>query len=234
MTARPSTTGRKTKLSVLAAAALMALSGCGSLHPGVAAVVGSTTITHDTVDGLAEALCTANVKGSEASGQSQEFATRGTRQGALQVLLEARLSKLFGESRGVEPDHALVSQAIAQNQPLIQALPADERDDYQEALRQFAEGQVMLIEIGRQSLEDQGQKNVSDDEALAEGQKLRSKFVDGLDVEVDPRYGTFTNDTLKPGGTSLSVAESDVARSSDQAQPGNAYVSALPASQRCS
>ncbi|HET8718876.1 MAG TPA: hypothetical protein VFM50_14115 [Nocardioidaceae bacterium] len=230
----PRRASRTRRLAGLAAAAALLLSGCGGLHPGAAAVVGSTTIGHESVDDLAAALCTANVKGAQASGAPQDFATRGTRQGALQILLDARLSHLFGEARGVEPDSALVSQALAQNEPLIQALPAEQRDAYREALREYASGQVMLIEIGRQSLREQGKTGVTDDEALAEGQRLRQKFVQDLDIEVDPRYGDYTNGTLKPGGSSLSVAESKSARAGDTAQPGPAFVAALPASQRCS
>lgn len=229
-----SKTGRRTKLAALAATAVVGLTGCGALHPGVAAVVGSSTITHGAVDGLAEALCTANVKGAEARGDTRDFATRGTREGALQVLLEARLSQLFGKQRGVNPNRQMVSQALAQNEDLIAALPESERDDYRDALKQYAEGQLMLIQIGRSSLESQGRTGVTDDQALAEGQRLRGKFVKNLDVEIDPRYGTFAGGTLKPGGTSLSVAQSERARAGDKAEPAPDFVSGLPSSQRCS
>lgn len=218
----------------LAAGAVVALSGCGALHPGTAAVIGSTTISHDNVDGLAEALCTANVKGAQAQGDSRQFATRGTREGALQVLLESRLSQLFGEEKGVDPNRQMVSQALAQNETLIADLPASEREDYREALEEYAEGQLMLIEIGRQSLEEQGTSDVTDDKAIAEGQRLRGEFTENLDVEIDPRYGSFTDNTLKPGGTSLSVAQSADARAGDKPQPGADFISALPSSQRCS
>lgn len=234
MSARSTRSGRTRKLSALAVIAAVTLSGCGGLHPGVAAVVGPTTISHDSVDGLAEALCTANVKGAEAAGQTREFTSRGTREGALQVLLESRLSELFGEEESVEPDWQMVSQAVAQNRSLIEALPENERDDYRDALKDYAAGQLMLIEVGRRSLQEQGGTDVSDDQAIAEGQRLRGDFVEGLDVEIDPRYGTFADDTLKPGGTSLSVAESERARAGQKAEPGTSFVAGLPSSQRCS
>ncbi|HET6625218.1 MAG TPA: hypothetical protein VFG63_02410 [Nocardioidaceae bacterium] len=234
MSVRPTRLGRKTKLSALAAAAVVALSGCGALHPGAAAVVGSTTISHDAVDGLAAALCTANVKGAEAGGQATQFSTRSNREGALQVLLESRLSHLFGEKRDVEANRQTVSQALAQNETVIQALPEDESADYRQALKDYAEGQLMLVEIGRKSLQDQGKTGVTEDQALAEGHKLRNKFAKSLDVEIDPRYGNFSDGTLKSGGTSLSVAESDDARAGEKAEPAADFVSGLPASQRCS
>ncbi len=234
MIVRSIRSGRKTRLSALAAAAIVALTGCGALHPGAAAVVGSSTISHETVDGLAQALCTANVEGAKAAGQTREFTTRGTREGALQVLLEARLSQLFGEEEGVDPSRQLVSQAIAQNEELIDALPEDERDAYRDALQEYAEGQLMLVAIGRASLEEQGAADVTDDQAIAEGQRLRGEFVQTLDVEVDPRYGTFAEDALQPGAMALSVAESDRARAGAKATPGDGFVSGLPMTQRCS
>jgi hypothetical protein len=226
--------GRKAAVSVLVTAALVALSGCGAVHPGAAAVVDSTTISHDTVDGLAQALCTANVAGAEAAGQAQKFTTRGTREGALQVLLDARISQLFGEAENVQPSQQMVSQALDQNRDLIEALPEDERDAYRDALKEYAEGQLMLVEIGRTSLEEQGAAEVPDDQAIAEGQRLRGEFVQTIDVEVDPRYGSFTDDTLQAGGSALSVAQSERARAGDQAQPGSDFVDGLPISQRCS
>jgi hypothetical protein len=234
VTVRSIKSGRKTKGVVLAAAALVALTGCGSLHPGAAAVVDSTTISHQTVDSLAEALCTANLEGAKAAGQSRDFSTRSTREGALQVLLEAQLSQVFGAEENVKPNRQMVSQALSQNKDLIDALPEDEQDAYRDALKQYAEGQLMLVEIGRASLEDKGQTNVPDDQAIAEGQRLRSEFVKTIDVEVDPRYGSFSKDTLQPGGTSLSVAQSGSARSGEKAEPGADFVSGLPGTQRCS
>jgi hypothetical protein len=231
---RSTKSGRKTKGVVLAAAAMVALTGCGALHPGAAAVVDSTTISHDTVDSLAEALCTANLEGAKAAGQARDFSTRSTRESALQVLLEAQLSHVFGEEENVQPNRQLVSQALAQNKDLIDALPEDEQDAYRDALEEYASGQLMLVEIGRASLEEQGQDNVPDDQAIAEGQRLRSEFVKTIDVEVDPRYGTFSKDTLQPGGTSLSVAQSENARAGDKAEPGTDFVSGLPGTQRCS
>jgi hypothetical protein len=234
VTVRSIKSGRKAGVSVLITAAMVALSGCGAVHPGAAAVVGSTTISHDTVDGLAQALCTANVAGAEAAGQTRQFTTRGTREGALQVLLDARLSQLFGEEENVEPNQQMVSQALAQNRDLIAALPEDERDAYRDALKEYAEGQLMLVEIGRASLEEQGAADVPDDQAIAEGQRLRGEFVQSLDVEVDPRYGSFTDDTLQAGDSALSVAQSERARAGDRAQPGTDFVDGLPISQRCS
>jgi len=226
---------RTLRWSVLAAAAMVVLTGCGALHPGVAAVIGSVTIPHQRVDDVARALCSANIKGAESQGQeAPELATRGVRQGALQILLDSELSQLFGDKMGVEANQQQVSQALAQSAQGIAMLPEDQRDDFTEALTGYASGQLILIEVGRQSLEGQGAADVTDEQANAEGMRLRGQFVKTLDVEVDPRYGTFENDTLKAGGTALSVAASAGARAGDKAEPAVGFVTALPSSQRCS
>lgn len=226
---------RNTRLSLLAAAVLVAVTGCGSLNPGAAAVVGSTNISHEEVDDVARALCAANISGAEAQGQPPpELPSRGARQSAVQVLVDTELSQQFGEARGVEASRRQVSQALAQNEQGLALLPADRRADFEHALEEYAEGQLMLIEIGRSSLEEQGQSEVSNDQALAEGQRLRNEWVESIDVEVDPRYGSFAEGTVQAGGTSLSVPASDDARAADSANPSQTFVSALPESQKCS
>lgn len=219
---------RKVKLAALAAGMTL-LAGCG-MHPGAAAVVGSETITQQQVDDVAEAVCSANVATAQAQGQAiQGLPARGAREVALQILLETELSQQFGEHEGVEADQQKVAQALAQNETGINMLPADQRDDFRNALRNYAEGQLMLIEIGRKSLGG----DVSDDQAIAEGTRLRKQYVDSLDVEVDPRYGSFEKGAFKRGGDQLSVAASEQARRGDKAQPDATFVSELPASQRC-
>lgn len=217
------------KISGIAAAAALVLSGCGVVHPGAAAVAGSDTITDSQVDDVALALCSANT----ANG-GQAVPSRGARQGALSVLLRSAISRQFGADEGVQPDQRQVSQALSQNDAAISALPASQRDDFRKALREYAEGQLMVIAVGKRVLKQQGQAKGTNDQALAEGNKLRTKFADSLDVEVDPRYGTFVDGDLKPGGGSLSVAVSSHATDGTKADPSAPWVAALPAAQKCS
>jgi hypothetical protein len=224
---------RITKVSAIAAAAAFALSGCG-VHPGAAAVVGSTTITEDQVDAVAQGLCSANVGGAAASGQpAQDLASRGARQGALQVLLESELSRQLGEERGVEPDQEQVSAALARNEQGLALLPEDQRPAFRQALEHYAEGQLMLVEAGRQALREQGQAAPTDDQALAEGMKLRTAYAKTIDVEVDPRYGSYAKGTLHSDSGSLSIPVSARAFDGQSSDPSAAWVSALPASQKC-
>jgi hypothetical protein len=75
---------------------------------------------------------------------------------------------------------------------------------------------------------------VSDDDALSEGSKLRSKWARSVDVEVDPRYGTYAQGTLTPTSGSLSVPVSERATAGAKADPAATWVSGLPMSQKCS
>lgn len=232
----PPTRGRsRTKLSALAAACVLILTGCAELHPGSAAVVGSQSIPHDKVDELATALCSTNVASAEAQGQpAPELPSRGAREAALQILLDTALSQQFGEEAGVDPDQQMVSQALAQNEQGLALLPEGQREGFRVVLKEYAEGQLMLIEAGRQALESNGESEISDDQAIAEGQRLRTEFVEGIEVEVDPRYGSFIRGTVQPGASSLSVPVSDEAMAGARAEPAPAWVSGLPASQKCS
>lgn len=221
--------GRKVRLAALAAGMTM-LAACG-VHPGSAAVVGSDSISPQQVDDVAQAVCAANVAQAKLSNQPpQALGTRGAREFAIQILLESELSRQFGEHEGVQADQQRVAQALSQNEASIATLPADEQKTFRDALRHYIEGQLMLVEVGRDSL---GSDSVSDNKAIAEGMRLRQKWVKTIDVEVDPRYGSFTKGAFKRGGDSLSVAASKEAKAADFDQPDATYLGTLPASQQC-
>jgi hypothetical protein len=206
------------------------LAGSG-VHPGAAAVVGSDEISTSEVDDVAVAVCSANLASARASNATlPTLPTRGARQLAMQILLEGELSRQFGEHEGVSANQQQVSQALAQNEQGFAMLPADQRDDFKNALKQYAEGQLILLEIGKQKLG----KDASDNDAINEGKRLRDEYVKSLEVEIDPRFGRFENGAFKPGGTSLSVAQSSTARAGDRAKPADAFVAGLPSSQQCS
>jgi hypothetical protein len=225
---------RKVRVAALGAAAVMALAGCG-LTPGAAAVVGDETITTAELDDAAQALCAANIAGAEARGQSSPvLASRGARQGALQVLIESELTHQFAASRGVEPDQQQVSQAVEANQSALAMIPKSEREQFVELLRGFAEGQVMLLEIGRNALAEQGNEDPTEQEATAEGLRLRQQWAEQhSDVEVAPKYGAYEDGALRPGSGSLSIPVSERARAGAVADPPSGWVSELPASQTC-
>jgi hypothetical protein len=222
--------GRRVKLAALAAGATMLLAACG-MHPGAAAVVGSTTISHDQVDDVALAVCSANLAAAQMSNQPPPtIATRESREVALGILVDTQLSHQFGEHEGIEANPREVSQALAQNEAGLGMLPEDRRETFRTTLRDYAEGQLILIEAGRADIGEEA----TEEEVIQRGVELRREFVEALDVDVDPRYGRFEDGRFQRGGADLSVPASAEAVAGDQDRPGDAFVGRLPASQQCS
>lgn len=220
---------RLSRFTVLATAGVLALTGCGAVHPGAAAVVGQDTISQGQVDALAQGLCSAN------SGGGQLLPTREARQGALSVLLDTELSQQFAHKRGVTANQQQISQALASRSGAIAALPEDERPAFKDALVRFLEGQQMLMDIGRKSLQAQGKTNITPAQATAEGNRLRQQYVKTITVTVNPALGSFRRGTYQPATNngSLSVPASETARQGNSANPDASWVASLPASQQC-
>ena len=224
---------RSLRLPVLVAACAFVLSSCGN-HPGSAAVVGSERIGAGRLDEVASALCSAQ-RGSQQSGPTQELASRAARQGALDVLINGSLARQYGASQGVEPDQKKVSAALDSNAESIAAIPASRREAFRTTLRDYAEGQLMLVEIGRRALTASGARNVTEQQAVNEGVRLRDAWArKNVTVSVDPRYGRYTAGALRSTSGSLSAAVSSSAADGSKSQPSTSWVSSLPASQKCS
>jgi hypothetical protein len=230
-------TRAKVRLSTLVAGAFAAavLSGCGA-YPGAAAVVDGERISTDSVDDAAAALCSSTVSAAEAQGQPRpDLPSRGARSAAIQLLLDNELSRQFGEAEGIRVDQEAVSAALAQSAGQINLLPQPERAAFRALFKGFQESQSILDQAGTASLAEQGNGNPSPEEASAEGMRLRNEWADeqGIEVEVDPRFGEYANGTVTPKNGSLSIAASDRARQGASEEPGQAWTAGLPMSQKC-
>jgi SurA-like protein len=225
------TRSRTLKGSLTAVLAALALTAC-TAHPGSAAEVGSDRISDGHLDQVAQALCSAqNIQ----SGVPQPLSSRAARQGALSVLVNSELSLQYGRAKGIEPSQGQVSGAVAANQQTLNKLPTAERTAFEDTLRKYSEGQLILIEAGRRALASKGSAASSAQQALTAGQQVRDAWVRRhVDVNVDPRYGRFANGALQPASGSLSVAASSQAVAGASANPGPSWVRTLPANQKCS
>lgn len=226
-----SRTGRPVRVSVLAAGAALLLGGCG-LNPGAAAVVGDTTISDDQVDDAATALCAANIAGAAAQGQPKpELATRGARQAALSLLIDSELSHQYGEANGIDPARAELSNALAQNRQTIDALPEDRRDDFTELLRSYVEAQLIVQAAGRAA----AGPDAPPEQLAAAGTQQRNDWLaeQGIEVDLDPRFGAYRDGGIDGSGGSLSIAVSDRAAAGNSTEPSPEWVSGLPMSQKC-
>jgi hypothetical protein len=224
-----SRTGTTRRLLVVGVAGVAGclLSSCGS-HPGEAAVVGSQSISESRVDAVAAALCSAQAAAKTA------LSSRAARQGALDVLVQSSLSRQFAAARHATPDAAATSKAVASQQQTLDQLPASRRSAFRSVLQEYAEGQLGLATVGARALAQAGTAKVTQDQALAEGQRLRNAWVPGhVKVSVDPRFGRFSKLRLVGGSGSLSVPQSTSAVAGANGTPASSWVASLPASQQC-
>ncbi len=206
-----------------AALAVLLVTGCAQNAPGVAAQVGEDRITDEQVDELAEALCLLSTESPEGPVPNQQLRTQ-----ALQILLESELANDI-----IDPDAVDKEQLAATQQEAAasrDALPERLRAPFDDAVERFATGQLGLLALGRESLVDKGTEEPDDQAALAEGQRLRTRYARQLGVDVDPRFGTFERGQLQPSDGSLSVPVSEEAQAS--ATAGGAG-SDLPANLSC-
>ncbi len=214
---------------VAALSVALLLASCGGNAPGVAATVDGDRITDDKVDDFALVLCSLGGLPGTESGTP----TRTARFSSLQILLANELAADVGDVDEVE--QAGVRQTVESLAAARETVPAEVRDTFDEVVREFAAAQQAILELGRESLQAEGQggEAVNDEAAFAEGDRLRSEYAERADIEIDPRYGTVEDGILTPAGGSLSVAVSDLAVSGAAEQTEDGFVAQLPATQKC-
>jgi hypothetical protein len=226
---------RRAPLVALAAlGAALTLGGCGSLPPGAAAVVDGTTIKHSEVTDLAEAQC-AGIKQAARTGQAQEQVTPRKQlvQQALSLLMDVELSLKYAESVDVSPRPRQVAATYAQIEPLIETLPEQHRDYTSEVFRHWAEARDVLTQIGMRATGQQDTPANSQN-LINAGYERREPWLEKVEIHTDPRYGPAAGVAWPGGGDpSVSKAVSKYAKDADKDQPGQAFLSALPASQKC-
>ena len=221
--------------SVVAVLALTATAAC-STHPGDAAVVGSDHLSTSDIDDVAGALCAAQ-GASAQSGQAQQLPSRAARQGALRLLIDARLSASYGDALSVKPDQEQIDNAISSQEQTINAVKGKDRTVLRDTIVDVVKGQLILIEAGRRELVKRGAPaaQVTGDTALQAGTKLRNDWAaKHVDVSVDPRFGTYKQGGLQGSSGSLSVPATSRSKAGAAPQPSSSWVSALPAAQKCS
>lgn len=213
----------------LTALAVTSLTACSGPGPGVAADVEGTQISTSEVDDFALLLCSlGGVPGGE------EAATKSARQQALTLLIGNVVAFDLIDEDAVDP--AAVEQAVAQNAQAREGLPEDEVATFDAFVEDFSRAQIGLVELGRESLEEQGQNpaEITEEVAFAEGQRLRQERAAATDIELDPRFGSVTGGVVGPSSDQLSVPVSDLAVEGSSAEPSATLGGLLPASQKCS
>jgi hypothetical protein len=216
---------------VAVAAAGLALTGCGSAHPGVAVEVGDEEIPVSRVDSAAANMCTALSEQFEAEGSTVPMGF--VRQGVIQLLTLRSQAEQIAEEYGVEPG-STYGNDVAQRQKTAASMPEDVRADYVELTSANALAQDVLEQVGRMELEERGITEPTVEQVSQAGVDVFTVWPDANGVEIDPRYGLENVDgALTPVDTNLSVAVSDEAKAGMSTEPDAAYARTLPLTHRC-
>jgi hypothetical protein len=232
----PSRTRLRRTAVVLAGVALA--TGCSSLHPGSAAIVGDMTVQASTVDDLTSAVCASTqVRAQHDPASGGQTPTRDLRRSILNVLVQADVVEQAAASLGVSMTPAAVDRLIGNTELVPAGVSTDVRNQLEDLYHEIARVQLLTAAIGRQLWAQRtGQINprVSDQQATRAGSKFLAAYADKIGVEVDPRYGTYTpSGGIAVGSGSLSVPISLTAVRALTTNPDAAWVSQLPHTQTC-
>ena len=210
---------------LVGALALLTLSACAGLHPGVAATVGDETIPTSEVDDVTRISC--DLGGSAPQPRSAVM------RDIVNALVTTRVDTQYAESVGATYDKSQLQQRVQQLEDSLTKLSDADRDTYVQVVSDFLRSQLMLADVGAKSLQKKGTAKPAVDESVNEGSKLSAAWAKkNIDVEIDPRYNPGTSGKAGGGDGSISRPVSPYAKSaSGTAKPD--FVTALPAELRC-
>ena len=213
---------------------LVSVTGCNSMHPGAAAVVGDTTIQESELDHLVEALCVSNsVAASQGGAQTDQAATRDLRRTILNVLIQSELATQAAAQNGVSVSDGDVQRQLASGTGLPADLPPVVEEKLTGLINDLVRATLLTTEIGKQQLSSDSTAQVTDQQAAKAGSTYLTRFAEQVGVDVDPRFGTYSALGVTAGSGSLSVPVSDAAKEGDKAQLSPAWIKQLSASQTC-
>jgi hypothetical protein len=191
---------RTTKLAVPALLAAVCLTGCAGLRPGVAAEVGDDTITTHELDDFASGLCVFFKESSGSAPTSKEARTR-----AMSILVRSALARTYGQGTSIALDEGSVDEQVQSIAAVVKDLPKDEREKFLEEVRGSLEGDQHALQAADAKLISEGK--TPDDQARSEEiTNLYKQWAADQGVEIDPRFGTWSDVEVKAGSGSLSVA----------------------------
>ena len=233
---RGRTPGVRAIAAALALAAAM-VTGCGAdLRPGTAAVVNGTKISQEEVDELVGAACEYTQLSREQSGNSAgagSLARSGLRASLVDALIHFELTRAKADELGVSVSDAQVAK-LASGNPMPDGMDSSDEELLSEFFRDAARAQLLQGVIGAHlkdpSVTTGDNVTQQDVEAAAE---YRDSYANKADVELNPRYGTWTGSRVEQASGSLSdPVDTTAAPVAVPGQPADT-VAALPESHKC-
>ena len=207
------------KLRVLVAAATtLVLAGCGSVHPGAAAVVGETTISMSRADDVATVYCRLAVL---SAGPGTPISNADVRRQAVTDLVVGVVAREMADDAKVTPNPSAYEITRAQRQDIAASVPDDELDLVVDTINHAQRTYAIAELLGGQKVDD---PDAEAEQLRDEGLQLIQAEIGRRDVRFDPRFGISRDGTQKAATGSLSVPV-EAPQASDQ--------KGLPATQQC-
>lgn len=224
---------RRLRGAAVALVCALALSGCGSVHPGSAAQVGDVSISDDTLQTNTTGFCDLiHAVNAAQQASSSTVPLRSALLSALNTLVMGQALDQLARQKGVTLTPVEVHQWITALPIDLSQIPKSRSADVDAAIGRVARNTLLIEKLGRQAYAQQnpGSTGASSNQAQQIGQQMAADYLARVGVQTDPRYGQVLNTQKLPGTGSLSVA------SSQEGIDGQTVPKAgtqLPASQQC-
>ncbi|RLV50711.1 hypothetical protein D9V37_01720 [Nocardioides mangrovicus] len=208
---------------VAAAAALLALAGCGHA-PGSAFSVGDHAVSRSSVDQIVNAACGV---------QQQTKSARATQVWAfVNAMLTATVQNDYGDHVGASYSRSTLQSELSQYQGSVDALPAKDRAAVTSFLREQIRGSLIVQSVGTQVLADKGVSKPTTAEVTNAGDAAAQKWARQQGITIDPRYNAKDYEA-GAGDSSISTPVSSYAKAAQKGSTKSSYLSQLPSTQLC-
>jgi hypothetical protein len=202
---------------LVAAAVALLLAGCGSVHPGAAAVVGDTSISMDHADDVATVYCQLALL---SSGPGTPVPNADVRRQAVTDLVVGVVAGEMAKDAHVTPNPSSFEITRAQRKDIAKSIPDDQIDLVVSTINDAQRTYAIAELLGAKKV---GDPNAETEQLRNRGLTLIQNEIARRDVRFDPRFGISRNGRQKSATGSLSVPVK--APASDQ--------KGLPATQQC-
>lgn len=207
---------------IVGMAAASVLAACGSIHPGQAAVVGTTQISMTKADQRASAYCAVSLASAQEPG-AQVLSNAQLRRQALADMITLTVATKVAKEKGVRADPTLYAMDDARKKQLRKVFAKSHPDQVVNAIYMAQKAYALTLALGEDATGMTfSQKNGQ--QLQAAGEDIIKAAMKKTDITVDGRFGLDDMTAQISQTGSLSVGEAAVAKLTAQA---------LPATQRC-
>lgn len=214
----------RARLVVLALAAL-ALTACGNIHPGDAAVIDGKAISMKSFEKNARMYCQVELQLQRQGGTAKPtLPNNEVRAHAITDLITVRVARDLARQKGVTPAKQTYERPADEIATLETLFPdGDDAKTVRTILENNGEIRAIAVALGEQST-GQSATEANQEELQSAGYEAITKAIKKHDIEISPRFGV--SDTLKllnkTGSVSVSEAGFDAPTDTE-----------LPPEQRC-